>query len=115
MHGTRGKQPKTSFVEYLEINVHGVQYRLIGSKNRFTRNGVRKSTPFTDTNKVQVYTRSKSIVLSTEFGLTVMFDEKHKHSVKLCDAYADSVCGLCGNADGKCQRQQNRAGWPTAR
>jgi len=101
-HGTRGKDPKTSFVEYLEVNVYGIRYRLLGDYKKFTRNGVSKSAPFTEENKkVQVYARSKNIVLTTDFGLTVMFDEKHRQTVTLCDAYADSVCGLCGNADGK--------------
>jgi hypothetical protein len=84
------------------VNVYGIRYRLLGDYKKFTRNGVSKSAPFTEENKkVQVYARSKNIVLTTDFGLTVMFDEKHRQTVTLCDAYADSVCGLCGNADGK--------------
>jgi hypothetical protein len=103
-HDTRGqkhnKKKIVSFVEYIEVNVYGQQYRL-GQKREFTINGTTTKVPFKDAKgKVQVYKKGHNLILSTDFGLTVSFDGNMRSQVILCDAYANSVCGLCGNADG---------------
>lgn len=101
-HHTNGqKHSKVSFVEYVQVNVYGKEYRLVDRK-KLTVDGVKTNTPFKDVDgKVQVFVNGKhSLVLSTDFGLTVSFDGNAAR-VTLCDAYENSLCGLCGNADGK--------------
>lgn len=102
-HHTNGrKHSKVSFVEYVQVNVYGKEYRLV-SRNTFTVDGERTNTPFKDNDngKVQVFASGRrSLALSTDFGLTVSFDG-NAVKVTLCDAYENSLCGLCGNADGE--------------
>lgn len=41
-----------------------------------------------------------SVVIETDFGLTVRYDWDHKLVVTLSDSYAGKTCGLCGNFNG---------------
>ena len=94
-----------AFIEYIEVNVFGNQYRLLKkkhNKHQFSVNGVIKPVPFNDNkNGLKVYVRGQYLVFNADFGLTVRFDGVHRDDVKLSDKYAHHVCGLCGNADGK--------------
>ncbi len=103
-HHTNGNKDSTvSFVEYIEVNVYGTVYRLLGNK-KFTVNGTLTNAPYNEVKyKINVFLNGQySLVLNTNFGLTVSFDG-NSAKVTLCDAYENSVCGLCGNADGKCK------------
>lgn len=106
---TKGKRRKgVSLIEYVEINAFGNQYKLTRFTNKKTQkvppfeiNGVAGLQPLSDLNNgVNIYSSLKKIIFSTNFGLTVVWDGKHKLDVRLCDSYANATCGLCGNADG---------------
>lgn len=102
----RETRREASFVEYLEITIHGNEYNLLkklpGNRHVFEINGLERPTPYFDREHgVNVYTLNRNIIFSTEFGLTVTWDGHQRAAITLCDAYANSVCGMCGNADGK--------------
>ena len=93
-----------AYVKYIELNAYGNQYRLMWKKSvsdcLFTTNGMTNAIPFTDTTTgVNVVRSGGYVVISTSFGLTVQYNGAFFAS--LCDSYANKVCGLCGNYDGK--------------
>ena len=94
-----------SYLRYVEINVFNFQYRLIslpdGSPS-FTINGIVPSSVFYSDNStgVNVFLSGNDLIFSTSFGLTIDWTGDNA-DINLCDAYADKVCGVCGNADGK--------------
>ena len=102
---TRHGQTKVSYIAYVEINVFNHQYRLLkkqGIKHKYTIDGITGQNYFQDKlNGVKVFVSGPNLVFSTTFGLTVSWNGDHKVDVVLCDTYANYVCGLCGNADGK--------------
>jgi hypothetical protein len=93
-----------AFIQYVEINVFDHQYRLLkkeGGRFHITIDGQDRPSSWNDeTNGIKIYNVGKNLLFSTGFGLTVHWNGEHKADVSLCDAYANSVCGLCGNADG---------------
>lgn len=98
------RNPGVAYIQYLEINVFGNQYKLNkyrGYNYNFTINGLKRFAPFTDSvNGINVYGSGKNIIFSTQFGLKITWNGKHRAEVYLCDAYANWTCGLCGNSDG---------------
>ena len=96
-------------IRYIEINLHGNQYRLLkktlgvfSSSIPFTVNGIARSVPYFESSGINVALVGGQLVFSTIFGLTVSWNGMGSSSQTLCDAYANHICGLCGNADGKC-------------
>jgi len=67
----------------------------------FILNGVNRTTPYVDSNGVEIFVTPGKLELSTLFGLTIIWDGYTSVQVLLCDSYAGHVCGLCGNGDGK--------------
>ena len=98
---TRGVvNARVSYIDYLEVNAYNNSYRLL-QKKKFQKNGVNTDIPFTDLDgKVKVVKKGFVTLFTTEFGLTITFDGNMRQTVRLCDAYKNNVCGLCGNADG---------------
>ena len=86
-----------SYVRHVELHAYGVVYRL--SRDGLTRNNIRISVPFKDEHGVSVGRLGGRLSLTTSFGLTVNYADAFSE-VLLCNAYANHVCGLCGNADG---------------
>uniref|UniRef100_A0A8C8VK49 VWFD domain-containing protein n=1 Tax=Pelusios castaneus TaxID=367368 RepID=A0A8C8VK49_9SAUR len=65
-------------------------------------NGLQINLPYSiDYDKISVYHRGWDTVVKTAFGLTVTFDGQNHIRVKVPATYGRSVCGLCGNFDGK--------------
>jgi len=93
-----------SFFQYIDVEVYGDVYRLSKFTNyatSFEVNGLLRPVPFNDKkNAIDVFQSGKNLLFSTGFGLTIVWNGNHQAEVSLCDAYANSVCGLCGNADG---------------
>lgn len=59
------------------------------------------SLPITLKNdKLVMFQSCRSVVIETDFGLTVQYDWEHKLVVKLSGNYAGKTCGLCGNFNG---------------
>ena len=101
-----GTNDAVAYLRYIEINVFGNQYRLLRSddySSPFTFNGISYKIPYSDeANGINIVISGGSLVFSTNFGLTVQWNNKDYATfhVTLCDAYANHVCGLCGNGDG---------------
>lgn len=104
----RGAGPnskKVSYIRFIDVNVFGNIYRLIQkSKGKlgFTMNGINMVSNYNDEfNGLRIYISAGNLILITNFGLMVKWNGVHKAEVTICSYYADYVCGLCGNADGK--------------
>lgn len=50
--------------------------------------------------KLVIYQSGRSVVIETDFGLTVRYDWEHYLVVTLLSSYAGKTCGLCGNFNG---------------
>ena len=56
------------------------------------------SLPVTLNNdKLKMFQSGRSVVIETDFGLTVRYDWEHYLVVTLSGSYAGKTCGLCGN------------------
>ncbi|XP_038668944.1 IgGFc-binding protein-like [Scyliorhinus canicula] len=65
-------------------------------------NGILVNLPYAlEDEKIIIYKSCRGATLETEFGLRVTYDWRSRISVTLPSTYSDSVCGLCGNFDGK--------------
>lgn len=51
-------------------------------------------------NKLALSQSGRSVVIETDFGLTVSYDWEHQLVVTLSSSYAGKTCGLCGNFNG---------------
>lgn len=98
-HERRGGDTITSYVRYVEVRVFNLTVRML--KNGVLQiNGVPSFVPFASQG-VNIINAGGSLVLSTNFGLTVTWNGYSQSDVSLCDAYAGLTCGLCGNSDGR--------------
>jgi len=99
--------PAVAYLRYIEININGVQYRLLKKEKLFSKvipftiNGVSRTAPFTDPTGINIAINGGMLSFSTSFGLTVSWNGVSKVEETLCDAYSNYVCGLCGNGDRK--------------
>ncbi|NXR05248.1 FCGBP protein, partial [Sagittarius serpentarius] len=50
--------------------------------------------------KIFIYRDGQEAVVETDFGLTVTYDWKSQVTVSVPNAYANTLCGLCGNYNG---------------
>lgn len=101
----RPRRNGVSFIQYVEVNVYGNQYRLMKRQKgsnipSLSINGLPSYQPLSDKG-IRVYKAGRNLIFSADFGLTITWDGRHRAEVALCDAYAKFTCGLCGNADGK--------------
>ena len=90
---------KVSYVEYVEINVYGLQFRLLKGK-KVTINGLGYSVPYNGQTGITISKIGKYLTMYAPFGLTVYWDGSTKAVYSLSPSYENHVCGLCGNADG---------------
>ena len=95
-----------SYIRYIEININGIQYRLLKKKSLFSKaipftiNGVSITAPYSESTGLNIVMNGGKLVFSASFGLTITWDGSNAATESLCDAYSTYVCGLCGNADG---------------
>ncbi|XP_059497253.1 IgGFc-binding protein-like [Stegostoma tigrinum] len=65
-------------------------------------NGILENLPITlENGKINIYKSCRGATLETDFGMRVTFDFRSRIAVTLPGTYVGSVCGLCGNFDGK--------------
>jgi hypothetical protein len=92
-----------SYIRYIEVLAYGRIFRL-DKKNKnghvFLVDGRQRNIPYKGPNNVRAIVIGGEFVLTTDFGLTVLWDGDQRVQVLLCSAYSNHVCGLCGNADG---------------
>jgi len=105
------KRPKlpnaniVSFISYLELITLGTYFKLEKknektNKHTFYVNNVITNLPYSHPRGLHALIIAGEFVVTTRFGLTIIWDGDHKASVLMCDTYSNHVCGLCGNADG---------------
>ncbi|NXH74699.1 FCGBP protein, partial [Hydrobates tethys] len=51
--------------------------------------------------KISIYRGGQEVVVETDFGLTVTYDRQSQVTVSAPSTYANTLCGLCGNYNGK--------------
>ena len=74
-----------------------IEKRVIG----FTVDGLVTPYPYNDLERgIKVYQTVRDLILEADFGVKIKWNGRHRVEVKLCDAYNEYVCGLCGNSDG---------------
>lgn len=86
-----------SYVRLLKVLVYDRVYEL--RREGFFRDNIKLNVPYKGENGVTVNRQGHMLILTTSFGLTVRF-AAFWSEILLVDAYANHVCGLCGNADG---------------
>ena len=96
---------KVSYIDYVELNLQESQIRLFKGF-LFTINGFGYTTPYSGQNGVKVNRVGASLIVSTDFGLSINWDGVSRATYSLSTAYAGFVCGLCGNEDGKYNRER---------
>ena len=93
-----------AYVQYVEINLNGTEYRLMKLVNnviQFTINGRTTTTPYFDkANQISAVMSGGRLWFNTGFSLNIAWDGDNRVDISLCNSYSKYVCGLCGNADG---------------
>ncbi|KAJ8416809.1 hypothetical protein AAFF_G00326870 [Aldrovandia affinis] len=96
----RGANKRISFLDEVYVDVYGVNVRFLQRKIVLV-NGERVQPPLNPKGGLKVTMNSRSVQLSTDFGLTVRFDGNSHAEVILPSTYKSVVGGLCGNYDGQ--------------
>ncbi|KAJ7304148.1 hypothetical protein JRQ81_011677 [Phrynocephalus forsythii] len=89
-----------SFTKVVTLEVYNMTISLSQQYPRKVQlNGVSVNLPFSYENKLKIYISGVHGFIKTDFDLRVSFDWHSYARVILPDIYAESVCGLCGNAN----------------
>ncbi|XP_007443211.2 IgGFc-binding protein-like [Python bivittatus] len=89
-----------SFTKVVTLEVYNMTISLSkNTRHRIEVNGVLVDLPFSHGNKLSVYQSGVHGFIRTDFDLRVSFDWYSYARVILPSTYANSVCGLCGNAN----------------
>nr|XP_040022015.1 IgGFc-binding protein isoform X1 [Gasterosteus aculeatus aculeatus] len=90
---------RVSYVSEVTVKVYGVTITVVRSEaGRVRIDNSLWSLPVTlNNNKLNLFQSGRSLVIETDFGLTVRYDWDHYLVVTLCGSYAGQTCGLCGN------------------
>ncbi|XP_035236114.1 IgGFc-binding protein-like [Anguilla anguilla] len=93
---------QVSYVGLVTVKVYGVTINVARSENGLVRVDY---SPYRlpvalKQDKLKLFQRGQSVVIETEFGLTVQYDWESYIVVTLSGAFAGKVCGMCGNFNG---------------
>ncbi|XP_066575341.1 IgGFc-binding protein [Amia ocellicauda] len=93
---------KVAVTKLVAVEIYGNSLILKeGRKGVIMVNGVWNNIPVSLNNgKVRAYQHGVSVVITTDFGLTVTYDLVYHVSVTVPGNYRDKMCGLCGNFNG---------------
>uniref|UniRef100_A0A3B3CS42 Uncharacterized protein n=1 Tax=Oryzias melastigma TaxID=30732 RepID=A0A3B3CS42_ORYME len=88
-----------SWTRLVKVFVYDETIELVkGNPGRAKVDGSFTATPFSmNQGRVQVYQSGFSVVVSTDFGLTVSYDTYSHVGISLPYTYQNATCGLCGN------------------
>ncbi|XP_078420741.1 IgGFc-binding protein-like [Cetorhinus maximus] len=88
-----------SYVSYVKhVNVNVYNHRITLEKGRVVKvDGQVEVLPVSVASGVHVGLSGKYVVVSTNFGLRVRFDGRHRAEVTLRSVFKGKVCGMCGN------------------
>lgn len=90
---------RVSYVAFVTVKVYGFTIAIARSETGRVRiDDSLWSLPVTLKNgKLLMFQSGRSVVIETDFGLTVRYDWEHYLEVDLSATYAGKTCGLCGN------------------
>uniref|UniRef100_A0A3Q3BQL9 Fc gamma binding protein n=1 Tax=Haplochromis burtoni TaxID=8153 RepID=A0A3Q3BQL9_HAPBU len=93
---------KVSYVAMVTVKVFDVTITVVRSETGRVRiDNILWSLPVTLNNdKLRMHKSGSSVLIETDFGLTVRYDWEQRLVVTLCSSYASKTCGLCGNFNG---------------
>ncbi|XP_071325188.1 IgGFc-binding protein [Trachinotus anak] len=93
---------RVSYVTLVTVKVYGVTITVVRSETGRVRiDNILWSLPVVlNNNKLSMFQSGHSVVIETDFGLTVRYDWEHHLVVTLSSSYAGKTCGLCGNFNG---------------
>uniref|UniRef100_A0A672F8Q3 Fc fragment of IgG binding protein n=1 Tax=Salarias fasciatus TaxID=181472 RepID=A0A672F8Q3_SALFA len=94
---------RVSYVGLVIVKVYGITVGVVRSERGRVRvhNSVWTLPATLNDGKLKMFQSGRSVVIETEFGLTVRYDWEQNLHVTLCGCYAGKTCGLCGNFNGK--------------
>uniref|UniRef100_A0A7N6FAI2 Uncharacterized protein n=1 Tax=Anabas testudineus TaxID=64144 RepID=A0A7N6FAI2_ANATE len=90
---------RVAWTRLVKLYVYGETIELVkGRPGEAKVNGTFAATPISLRNsRVQVYQSGFSVVVSTDFGLQVSYDNYHHVRISVPNTYQNATCGLCGN------------------
>ncbi|KAM9724184.1 IgGFc-binding protein isoform 1-T1 [Menidia menidia] len=93
---------RVSYVALVTVKVHGVTITAVRSERGRVRidNSLWSLPIVLKNNKLNLFQSGRSVVIETDFGLTVRYDWDHNLVVTLCKSYSGQTCGFCGNFNG---------------
>ncbi|XP_060884474.1 alpha-tectorin-like [Labrus mixtus] len=88
-----------SWTRLVKVFVYNETIELVkGHHGEAKVNGSFKATPISLNNgAIQVFESGFSLIISTDFGLEVSYDNNHLAKISLPYTYFNATCGLCGN------------------
>ncbi|KAK7886664.1 hypothetical protein WMY93_026285 [Mugilogobius chulae] len=94
--------PKVSYVGLVIVKVYDTTIIVARSETGYVRiDNTRWALPATlNSDKLVLSQSGRSVVIETNFGLTVQYDWEHSLVVSLSESFSGKTCGLCGNFNG---------------
>uniref|UniRef100_A0A672PR82 Zonadhesin, like n=1 Tax=Sinocyclocheilus grahami TaxID=75366 RepID=A0A672PR82_SINGR len=96
----QGGISRVSLLREVYVDVYGITVRF-QQKKKVLVNDEKVGLPFIPVRGVNIKTKSRFVMLTTDFGLSVRFDGNAQAVVTLPSVYRSRVLGLCGNYDGR--------------
>ncbi|XP_043359545.1 LOW QUALITY PROTEIN: zonadhesin [Dermochelys coriacea] len=91
---------RVSFLREVYVAVYGYRVTMMEGR-KVAVNGLRVTPPFQPTDGLSITQRGRSLILQTDFGLSVSFDGQDHSEIVLPATYRTHIGGLCGNFDGR--------------
>ncbi|XP_061110253.1 IgGFc-binding protein-like [Conger conger] len=93
---------RVSYVGLVTVKVYGITITVARSENGLVRvdYSLYRLPVVLEHDKLKLFQRGRSVVIETDFGLTVQYDWESYVVVTLSGTFAGKVCGLCGNFNG---------------
>ncbi|XP_051569103.1 IgGFc-binding protein-like [Myxocyprinus asiaticus] len=103
----QGVLSRVSLLHDVYVDVYGISVHIL-QKKKVLVNGERISPPYSPVKGVTIKMKSRFVMLSTDFGLSVRFDGNTQAVVTLPSVYKSRVLGLCGNYDGSSNNEYTK-------
>ncbi|XP_067299058.1 zonadhesin, like isoform X1 [Pseudorasbora parva] len=103
----QGGISRVSLLHEVFVDVYGITVRM-QQKKKVLVNGEKVGLPYSPVHGVNIKTKSRFVMLTTDFGLSVRFDGSSQGVVTLPSVYRSRVLGLCGNYDGRTSNEYTK-------
>uniref|UniRef100_A0A9J7YLD8 Zonadhesin, like n=1 Tax=Cyprinus carpio carpio TaxID=630221 RepID=A0A9J7YLD8_CYPCA len=103
----QGGISRVSLLREVYVDVYGITVRMQQNKKVLV-NEEKVGLPFSPVRGVNIKTKSRFVMLTTDFGLSVRFDGNTQAVVTLPSVYRSRVLGLCGNYDGQTSNEYTK-------